>query len=307
MKNNPYKRTKRIALISVAAAVIAACCPLPAFAAAESQPAKVIYTGNGTTQTVEVQDAANLNTFYNLMPGGSTERQNIQIQNKSGKPMRVYFMAVPKNAEDDAALTESSQKLLSTLNLTVTFKMDDVSPETTLYAGKASGTGGAADPANARQVTDITAKKIPLGYVYGNSTSGLLSAVLSAPETMGNEFQSAKAAVKWVFQFELANPPAPSSHSGGGGKGGGTGVNGASSVIPTESLASESVPQGGPTSSASPGAPTESIPEEDVPLSKPPKTGEAPGALWIVLVVALAACVVFVVARERAHSARNDR
>ncbi len=292
MKNHQNKNVNRIALISIAAAVLMVCSPLTAFAA-EATPAKVIYTGDGSTTTVAVEDAENLNTFANLMPNQSTSPQNITIQNKSSKTMQVYFRAEPSASVSNQA---ASQKLLDTLILTVTFKMDDKSDVQTLYQGPASGKTSAAD---------LVTAPISLGYVYGNSDSGKLSATLTAPETMGNEFQNINANIKWVFQFYLTDPSHHDNGGGGGGRGNAGGGTAVSAVtVPTESIAPESTPQGGP--SVAPIG-TEPVPNDDIPLSKPPKTGESPIHLWIVLVVALAACAVFVAVRGKVTPARKDR
>lgn len=305
MKISSMKKSKRIALISVAAAMLAVCSPVSAFATGQSQQAKVIYTGNGSTATVAVENADNLTAFRGLMPNGTTAPQEIVVQNNSSKQMMVYFQALPANAEGQAAPTQAVMDLLNELDLKITFKLDASSPEMTLYNGKASGK--TPDTVNPGTQKDITTAQIPLGYVYENSTSGALTATLHAPETMDNAFADASAAIRWVFQFQLADP----THNGGGGGGGGGGANapgGAviSSLPPVESIAPESIPQGGPASS-SPTSSPESIPNESVPLSKPPKTGETPVYLWIVLVAALAACAVFVAARGKTKSSGKNR
>ena len=293
MKISSMKKSKRIALISVAAAMLAVCSPVSAFATGQSdQQVTVTYTGDGSTTTVDVE---NPNTFEDLMPNAPAKLQNFVIQNDSSKQMTVYFQALPANASD------STVDLLNELDLTVTFKMDDDSQTQTLYSGKASGKVGTGSQ------TDITTAKIPLGYVYGKSKSGNITAALSAPETMDNTYAKASAAIRWVFQFQLADP----THNGGGGGGGGGGANAPgdaviSSLPPVESIAPESIPQGGPASS-SPTSSPESIPNESVPLSKPPKTGETPVYLWIVLVAALAACAVFVAARGKTKSSGKNR
>lgn len=301
MKISSMKKSKRIALISIAAALIAVCSPVSAFA--DGPVAKVIYTGNGTTSAVDVPDVGTLDAFEGLMPNGPAKSQDIEIWNNSNKRMMVYFQAIPSNAS-------SAVDLLNELDLTVTFKMDDDSQTQILYSGKASGNkSNPVDPSNSHQVTNILAAstaKIPLGYVDKNSQSGKITATLSAPETMDNTFADASAAIKWVFQFQLADP----THNGGGGGGGGGGANAPgntviSSLPPVESLAPESIPQGGPASS-SPTSSPESIPNESVPLSKPPKTGETPIYLWIVLVAALVACAVFVAARGKTKSSGKN-
>lgn len=203
MKNIISKKVNRIALISIAAAALMVCSPLTVFAAnssASDTKTKVIYTGDGTTKSVEVANATNLDTFKNLMPGGTTNPQEIVIQNKSSQRMKVYFLAEP-------SANKEAEELLKALQLEVTFKMDDSSAVQTLYKGSASGKNGTT------KVSDIVTSPILLGYVYKNSESGVISATLTAPETMGNEFQNASANIKWVMQFELMDPEIITSNS----------------------------------------------------------------------------------------------
>jgi len=284
MKNSKYKKANRIALISIAVATLMACSSLTAFAASVASSSvdtttTVIYTGNGTTQTIAVENADNLDAFNHLMPNGTTKPQDITIQNNSNKKMQVYFKAVPSGEE------EISQKLLETLTLKITFKMDDSTSENLLYDGPASGkmTGN-----------DIVTNQISMGYVYARSTTGKISATLTAPETMGNEFQDASAKINWVIQFELSGG---GSNGGGGGGGGGDNSGTISTVSsqPTEIIGTHSTPQGGPTSSVA----GETIVNGDIPLSKPPKTGDNQTLPWIILAVALVACLVFVVTRQK--------
>lgn len=296
MKNNKYKKVNRIALISIAAAALMACSSLTAYAADSSTSAadtrtKVVYTGDGTTtSTVAVENAENLDAFKNLMPGGSTKPQEITIQNKSGQNMQVYFRAEPTAGENNTAI---AQKLLEELQLKITFKMDDGSATQTLYQGPASGKLGTTT------VTDIVSKQISLGYVYGKSDSGILSATLTAPETLKNQYQLSTANINWNFQFQLADPIASVPHNGGGGHGGngGTPIAGTESTVSTEVIGTDSTPQVGPTGSSS--FVQEDIPNESVPLSRPPKTGQDAAFLWMVIAGAAVAIVVFAVARRK--------
>ena len=288
MKINKYKKGNRIALISIAAAALMACSPVTAFAAvstpADDTVTRVIYTGNGTAASVEVKNPVN---YINLMPGGSTNMKSITIENPSSKDMLVYFQAQPADT--------TSQNLLNALKLTVKFKMDDKSDVQTLYEGLASGQTGTT------AVNDIVSKQICLGKVYANSVSGVISATLTAPETMGNAYQNAGADIKWVLQFQLADPinSIPYNYGGGGGGGGGGGT----VAQPVVSIAPESTPQGGPSVSSKP---TEEIPNENVPLSTP-KTGQDPVYIWIILAIALIACIVIVAAQNKIKHQANNR
>ncbi len=281
MKNYKFIKLNRIALISIAAAALMACSSVTAFAAVSPLPAntaaKVVYTGDGTTtKTVEVKNADNLGAFKNLMPGGTTNPQEITIENQSSQNMRVYFQAQPTET--------TSKKVLDALQMKITFKMDNSSATQTLYEGPASGKTGTTT------VSDIVSTPISLGYVYGKSQSGVLSATLTAPETMNNQYQLAAADIKWIFQFELTDPVNSLPHNNGGGNS--TPID----TVSAESIGTDSSPQAGPTvSTSSP----EEIPNDDVPLSKPPKTGEDATFLWVVIAAAAVACVVFVASRKK--------
>jgi hypothetical protein len=280
MRSFEFIKPGRAALLSVLLSALVALLPAGAFAASsDDDEVTVAYTGNGSTSTVQVLNAENLDTFKNLMPGGSTQPQNIVIQNRSSVKMNVYFQAKPTDSESAALLEE--------LQLTVTFKMDDSAAEKTLYQGPASGKNGTTG------TKDITSSLIKLGYIYGNSTSGVISAVLTAPETMGNEYQSSQSSIEWVVQFERT----PSG--GGGGDGGGTT---STDSNPPESIGPESTPAAGPSSAASSqtSGTGENIPAEGIPLSPPPKTGQ--NVLFPVIISAGAgiSLLVFLIARRKA-------
>lgn len=305
-------KLNRIAFVSVTAAVFLACNSATAFAAgssaspsssssssAETGAAKVVYSGNGTTKTVTVEHADDLDTFKDLMPGGSTQPQNIIVANQSSKKMEVYFQATPTEPEN--------QKLLDALQLKITFRMDDTASEQTLYSGPASGKSG-----DTSGQTDIATNPVRLGYVYGNSESGVISAVLTVPETMGNQYASAQANLKWSLVFELDD--SSSSRSGGGGGGGGGGNEGGNPSAPSsgEVINPESTPEAGPVSSSSTANPSsgsssgsssgpEQITDDGVPLSRPPKTGQNPLDLWILILAAAVSLAVFLVFRAKAH------
>ncbi|HEX3039236.1 MAG TPA: hypothetical protein VHP54_02945 [Caproiciproducens sp.] len=280
MKKFNLKKLNRIALISFVAAAFLACNSLTAYAALSPQT-RVVYTGGGTSSSIAVENAENLDAFKGLMPGGTTKPQNITIANRGSQNARVYFQAQPTDI--------SGQNVLQALQLKVTFKMDDSSGEKILYEGPASGTSGkAADSANSqdKHVTDAT-KQIPLGFVYANSETGVISATLTAPETMGNEYRNAQASIKWILQFETDSISSiPHNNNGGGDGGGGTN-------IATESIAENPTPQVGPSSVP------EEIPNEDIPLSNPPKTGQDPAILWGAAALAAAACAVFALTRRK--------
>lgn len=276
MKKLHSNKICRIALISIVTAAFMACSSVNAFAAgttAADTRARVTYSGNGTSSDVTVENAENLDAFKNLMPNGTTKPQDIVIQNQSSQKMKVFFQAKPSG--DDAA------KLLDALQLKITFRLDSASPLQTLYEGSASG----------KTESSAVFKEIYLGTMYQNSESGVLSAVLTAPEAMGNEYQNARTEIKWLIRFELDGKiqSIPQNNGGGGGGGGG------GTPIQTESIGAEATPQAGPTVST----PPEEIPEEEIPLSKPPKTGQDSIFLWVALAAAMLACLVFIVARGR--------
>lgn len=288
MKRFNVKKRNRIALVSVAAAALLACNPITIYAAsAADTPVRVVYTGGGTSSSIAVENADNLDTFKDLMPGGTTKPQNITIVNRGKENVRVYFQAQPSD--------RSGQNILQALHLKVTFKMDDSSEERVLYEGSATGTSGkAADSANAadKHVTDIT-QQIPLGFVYGNSESGVISATLTAPATMDNKYRNAQADIKWILKFE-EDSVSSIPHNGGRNPGGGGGGGVEPTNIVVESIPEDVTPQVGPSSSL-----PEEIPNEEIPLSHPPKTGQNPIVLWGAAGLAVAACAVFVVTRRK--------
>ncbi|QEY34569.1 LPXTG cell wall anchor domain-containing protein [Caproiciproducens galactitolivorans] len=292
MNSNIIRKWNRIALISIAVAALTVCSSLTAFAAAATSPIKVIYSGNSTaSQSVSVNPTV-LNTFTDLMPGQTTDRQDILIQNNSSQKIQVYFHADPTA---NISNQEISKKLLDTLILKITFKLDDNTAEQTLYEGPASGKTG---------TKDIVTNPIALGYVYGNSTSGVISATLTVPQTMGNQFQKALAKIAWNIQFDV---PSPSSNTPGGGGGGGHGGYGGGGTEPVavpenESIDPDSIPHTGPESSSPSSSAVEIIGNDDIPLSHPPKTGENAFYLWLVVIAALTAAMVFLITRRKIKS-----
>lgn len=246
MKSFIKQKLNRIALISLAASALVVGSSLNVFAA-DHQPANVTY--NATSKAVEIQSGS-LDAFKNLMPGGKTAAQEIVIRNTDSKKINVYFKAEP------SADTSIAKELLDTLILEVNFKTDDNSAVRTLYKGPASGISESGK--------NIVADKILLGYIKEKSESGFISATLEAPKTMGNKFSSAQTSIKWVLQFEVADPA-------------------------VESIPPESTPLGGPSA----------VPTDNSDLTKPPKTGHDANYLWVVLVAALSACVVIVAVRGK--------
>ena len=244
MRKKDLRRSGKIAVGFFAFLLLSVLQPANCLAASSAGTVpEVIYTGDGTTTDVQTLNAANLDTFRNLMPGESTAPQNIRVENKSTQNMSVYFQAQPTDSK--------TAKLLDALQLKVTFKMDDGS-EKTLYSGPATGKKGTAPQ------SDIVTSPVRLGYVYGNSTSGVISASLTAPETMKDEYENAQANLKWTLQFEN---------------------------IPAESIGNESTPLA-PTGSGK-------IPNAGVPLSNPPKTGQS--SLLPVFIVGGAALLLLLV------------
>ncbi|NLJ32076.1 MAG: hypothetical protein GX424_10835 [Clostridiales bacterium] len=262
MKYLNVKKSKRIALISLAASLLfmSAGPSLTSFAAVQN-PVYVTY--NGTANTLQAGDSGAI--FQGLMPGGTSDQQNVVIRNQSSNKMRVYFQAQPGTD------TEKVKALLDTLVLNVTFKMDDGSSTKVLYQGPASGKTGTAD---------IVTDQILLGTVNANSETGIISASIHAPETMGNEFASATANLQWVLQLEAVASP--------------------------ESIGEESTPLVNPSST-----PAESIGEESTPqasptdLTQPPKTGQDPRFIWIVLIAALVSVAAIVIVQGKRRSAQK--
>lgn len=249
MRKKDLRRSGKIAVGFFAFLLLSVLLPANCLAACSAGTVpEVIYAGDGTTSEVQTLNAANLDTFRNLMPGESTAHQDIQVENKSAQNMNVYFQAQPSDS--------TTAKLLDALQLKVTFKMADGS-EKTLYSGPASGKNGTSQQSDFPK-KDIVTSPVRLGYVYGNSTSGIISASLAAPETMTDEYENTQANLKWTLEFEN---------------------------IPAESIGNESTPLAPPGSGK--------IPNAGVPLSNPPKTGQS--SLLPVFIVGGAALLLLLV------------
>lgn len=259
MKYLKLKKMNRIALISLAASVLflSAGPSLTSFAAAQS-PVYVTY--NGSTNTLQADTPGAL--FKGLMPGGTSDPQNIVIRNQGGKKMNVYFQL-----QTDAG-TEQAKALLDRLDLTVTFQPESGAAAQTLYQGPAAGKAGTGLAA------DLVSNPILLGSVKANSETGAISAVIHAPAEMGNEYQSAAASLKWTVQLEAV-------------------------ASPTESIGEESSPLVNPSSRPTESIGEESRPLSPPDLTRPPKTGQDPQFLWFVLIAALVSIAVVIVVRER--------
>lgn len=142
---------------------------------------KVVLDGTGDIVFVPENDL--FTGLKNLMPG-DTESQIITIGNDYRKKVRLYLRVEPADFPFTQA-RELSQKLLDELDLTLTLSRSGAK-DAELYHGPASGG---------------PEKDIALG-TFSKGAQATLTATVTVPETLGNEFQDAAGKVKWVFYCE---------------------------------------------------------------------------------------------------------
>lgn len=127
-----------------------------------------------------------------MMPG-DVGTQTILIHNQYYKKVRLYLKTEAAGSLLDGE-RKLSAKLLDELELTLTLSRPGKA-DTTLYSGPASG-----DPD----------KEIVLG-TYAKGDKATITATLTVPETLGNEFQDAVGKVKWVFYCKEVTTTSSSS------------------------------------------------------------------------------------------------
>ncbi|MGE4548347.1 MAG: sortase B protein-sorting domain-containing protein [Intestinibacillus sp.] len=257
-------------------AIAAILCTAFVFVYSAGALAAVVLTPDeeGTTPTVTLtatssnaafsfnRESDNLfDSFDGVMPG-DTLTQTIRVQTASGNPnrYRIYLYA-RENTE-----SQNTENFLDSMTLTVT------DPDNTELKVMEAGSGTAG---------------VLLGTFSANQTRDL-TVTLTAPITMGNEFQGAHSFVDWMFYAEQV------TGGGGGGGGGGSSDDGDDDVIITE----PEVPGGTielpeepevtvPETEVPAGLPEINVEEEAVPLASIPKTGDnSQLLLFIVLMVA---------------------
>lgn len=204
-------------------------------------------------------------SFDGVMPG-DTLTQTIRVQTASGNPnkYRIYLYA-KENTE-----AENTENFLDSMTLKVT------DPSNTELKVMEAGSGTAG---------------VLLGTFSANQTKDL-TVTLTAPITMGNEFQGAHSFVDWMFYAEQV--------TGGGGGGDdddndddNDGGDGGGDVIVTE----PEVPGGTidlpdepevtvPDTEVPTGLPEINVEKEAVPLASVPKTGDNSHLLLFIVLMA---------------------
>lgn len=140
---------------------------------------KVVLDGTGDLVTIPGDDL--FTELKDMMPG-DVGTQDILIHNQFNKKVKLYL-----KTEIAGFLTpqdrERSERLLDALKLKLTLSRVGA-PESTLYDGTASG--------------PPIGKEIALG-TYAKGAQAAITATLTVPAELGNEFQDAAGKVKWVF------------------------------------------------------------------------------------------------------------
>ena len=259
-----------VSLLSGGTAVAAADDPAP------RRDATLIYGGDNKI----VVTPTDLNLFQEgMMPGGESS-QKLWLRNDYGASVNVYVRAESAGDETSGFPLELQKSLLEKLKMTVSVRVG-TGQSLVRYDGAASGVVGAAGSLT-------PSADAPYGLLLGRLSSGGaadMTVTVSAPQSLGNEYQNAAAKVRWVFTCDA------DKKSGGGGGGGGGNPGGGSGVIvdPTVSIPEESIPDsdvpldpGNPAGSVSSGGSgggsgEEIIPGEEIPLIDAPGTGPKTG------------------------------
>lgn len=146
---------------------------------------------------ITISDSDLFTNMKGLLPGSIAEN-TVALNNRSGRSISFYLYAKPTEAEYDI-------ELLKLIELTVS------KGGTTIYRGPASGN---PDDAALGQITEnslildpaVSLYGINLGSVSAGGTMNL-TASITVPTELGNEFQNAIAMVDWVFLAEGEDEP----------------------------------------------------------------------------------------------------
>ena len=154
---------------------------------------KVVLDGTGNLVTIPGDDL--FTELKDMMPG-DVGTQDILIHNQLNKKVKLYL-----KTEVAGFLTpqerERSERLLDALEIKLTLSRAG-SPIITLYEGPASG--------------PPIGKEIALG-TYSKGAQATITATLTVPAELGNEFQDAAGKVKWVFYCKEVTSSSTSSSS----------------------------------------------------------------------------------------------
>lgn len=154
---------------------------------------KVVLDGTGDLVTIPGDDL--FTELKDMMPG-DVGTQTILIHNQYSKKVKLYLKTEVAGfmSQQDR---ERSERLLEELELKLTLSRSGA-PESTLYEGLASG--------------PPTGREIALG-TYAKGAQGTITATLTVPAELGNEFQDAVGKVKWVFYCKEVTSSSSSSSS----------------------------------------------------------------------------------------------
>lgn len=258
----------------------------------DAYDAALVYDGSHAI----VMTPQELNLFASgMMPGGESV-QRLRLTNESADSTQVYVRVKSGSVSDS-----EQEELLKQLQMKITLHTKQDS-ELLVYDGNAAGvlvdgkTGNLTLPGS-------TGYGVLLGKLSPSGAADM-TVTITAPTTLGNEYQDATAAVTWIFTCDADKPtPSSSSSSGGGGGGGGGSGGGGSIWTPVETIPESEVPLGTVESQV----PTESGPEanmameeildEEIPLIDSPGTGPRTGddsnvVLWSVLFGLSGVCVL---------------
>lgn len=207
MKKN---RFRRIAAISLTVALLLGFSVMGVFAADSSEEAKpdrtVTYSGGieSLAKLTISQDDFFANS-KDIMPGEPGRTQTLRIENKGSDRVLVWL-----KSEAVENLTGKQIELLDTLKMKITAHTED-GAQTLVFDGPAAGTLVENGKGN------LTAENrgVALGWLDTRHYA-TLEVTISAPTSIGNDFQAMNSMVDWVFVVEgISNSSSTSSSESG--------------------------------------------------------------------------------------------
>ena len=193
MKKN---RFRRIAAISLTVALLLGCSVIGVFAADSSEEVKpdrtVTYSGGieSLAKLTISQDDFFANS-KNIMPGEPGRTQTLRIENKGSERVLVWL-----KSEAVEELTDKQVELLNSLKMKITAHTEK-GAQTLVYDGTAAGTL----VENGKGDLTASGHGLSLGWLDTRHYA-TLEVTISAPTSLGNDFQAMNTAVDWVFVVE---------------------------------------------------------------------------------------------------------
>ncbi len=192
MKKNKFRR---IAAISLTVVMLLGCSAINVFAVDSPEEAApdrtVTYSGGaGEQAALEISQEDFFANSKDLMPGEPGREQTVRIENKGSEKVQVWL-----KSQAVEELTQQQQELLESLPMQIVAHTPD--GEKTIYDGVAAGF------AAENGTGDLTAENrgITLGWLEAGHYA-TLDITISAPQTLGNDFQNMTSMVDWVFVVE---------------------------------------------------------------------------------------------------------